>query len=179
MAEYVYTFLQLSKYATELVDTEAKKVKRFLLGSNPEYKTIVLAGRRPTTLDGAVDRAYIAEEVQREKEAGAAIAKKDSEGNKKGGRPRHKRQRRRSNPSDEKSERRENKPVCDTCGKTHRTELCWRTTGACSVCSSMEHKMAYCPKARRDVKAPYQQPAQNQAALPAPPQRLALPAPPS
>jgi hypothetical protein len=124
-------FVLSYSWATELVDTEAKKVKRFLLGSNPEYKTIVVAGQKPTTFDGAVDRAYIAEEVQREKEAGAAITKKDREGNKKGGQSRHKRQRQRSIPRDENSERRENKPVCDTCGKTHRTELCWRTTGAC------------------------------------------------
>lgn len=136
-------FVLSYSWATELVDTEAKKVKRFLLGLSPEYKTVVLAWQKPTTSDDAVDRAYTAEEVQREKEAGAAIAKKDGEGNKKGGQSRHKRQRQRTNPRDEKSERRENKPVCDTCGKTHGTELRWRTTGASSVCGSMEHRMAY------------------------------------
>ena len=38
--------------------------------------------------------------------------------------------------------------------------------------------MTQCSRARRDDKAPYQQPTQGQAALPAPPQRLALPDPP-
>ncbi|XXG63050.1 hypothetical protein AAC387_Pa05g1320 [Persea americana] len=38
--------------------------------------------------------------------------------------------------------------------------------------------MAQCPRARREDRAPNQQPTQGQAALPAPPQRLVFPAPP-
>ena len=67
VAVYVHTFLQLSKYATDLVDTEEKKVKRFLNGLNPSYKKMVMAGLKPTLFDDAVDKAYTAEEVHREK----------------------------------------------------------------------------------------------------------------
>ena len=65
MSAYVHTFLQLSKYATDLVDTEAKKVKRFLHGLNPAYKKMVVASNKPTTFDDAVDRAFMAKEVHR------------------------------------------------------------------------------------------------------------------
>ena len=61
VSAYVHTFLQLSKYATDLVDTEDKKVKRFFKGLNPTYKKMVLASNKPTTFDDAVDRAYTAE----------------------------------------------------------------------------------------------------------------------
>ena len=66
MSVYVHTFLQLSKYAIDLVNTEAKKVKRFLQGLNPTYKKMVVASNKPTTFDDAVDRAFTAEEVHRE-----------------------------------------------------------------------------------------------------------------
>ena len=67
MFAYVHIFLKLSKYATDLVDTEAKKIKRFITGLNPEYKTIVFASQKPITFDDAVDRAFTAKEVHREK----------------------------------------------------------------------------------------------------------------
>ena len=75
---YVHTFLQLSKYATDLVDTEEKKVKRFLQGLNPTYKKMVLASNKPNTFSEAVDRAFTAKEVHREEMA--ENAKKSSSG---------------------------------------------------------------------------------------------------
>ena len=56
--------------------------------------------------------------------------------------------------------------------------MCWRTTEACLACGSLEHIMVQCLRGMRDNRAPYQQPAQGQAVILAPPQQLALPAPP-
>lgn len=171
---YVHTFLQLSKYATDLVDTAAKKVKRFLNGLNPTYKKMVVALNKPTIFDVAVNRAFTAEEVYREeatKNAKRSSSVTTSSWVKRGGQFKNK------NKKQKFAARSENKPVCETCGKAHRTELCWRITGACLVCGSLKHQMAQCPRAKRDNRTSYPQPAQGQAALPAPPQRLALPAP--
>ena len=66
MSVYVHTFLQLSRYATDLVDTKEKKVKRFLHGLNLTYKKMVMASNKPTTFGEAVDRAFTVEEVHRE-----------------------------------------------------------------------------------------------------------------
>ena len=60
VSAYVHIFLKLSKYATDLVDTEAMKIKQFIAGLNPEYKTIVFAGQKPTMFDNVVDRAFTA-----------------------------------------------------------------------------------------------------------------------
>ena len=75
---YVHTFLQLSKNAIDLVDTEEKKVKRFLHGLNPTYKKMVLASNKPNTFSDAVDKAFTAKEVRREEIA--ENAKKSSNG---------------------------------------------------------------------------------------------------
>ena len=66
VAMYVHTFLHLSKYATDLIDTEAKRVKKFINGLNPAYKKMVMAGQQPTIFVDVVDKVYTAEEVHRE-----------------------------------------------------------------------------------------------------------------
>ena len=40
VSTYVYTFVKLSRYATDLVDTEAKKIKRFIIGLNQSAKQL-------------------------------------------------------------------------------------------------------------------------------------------
>ena len=169
VAAYVHTILQLSKYATDLVDTEDRKVKRFLNGLNPTYKKMLLANK-PTTINDVVDRAYMAEEVQREEIAENESAKRSSSEKSTGSWFKRGGQLKGKNKKQKFTARTENKPVCETCGKAHKTELCWRTTGACLVCGSLEHKMVQCPRVSRDDRALYQWPAQRQAALPAPPQ---------
>ena len=140
---------------------------------------MVVASNKPTTFDDAVDRAFTAEEVHREESADSA--KRSSSGttthantswSRRGGPVQDRGKRQRFNA------RTEDKPVCGTCGKFHRTEACWRTAGACLIYGFMEHKMFQCPRARRDDRAPYQQHAQGQAVIPAPPRQLASPAPP-
>ena len=165
MAEYVHMFSQLSKYAEDLINTEEKKVDRFIGGLNPIYVEHVVAYKRPETFDDAVDWGFSAEEVGSMKRANEC----------------------KRNPSYSGTGRSPKKqkgvvigaPKCDTCGKGHPTERCWRNTGACIICGSMEHRAAACPRDRRGPRVPQQQPPQQppRPALPAPPQRLALPAP--
>lgn len=63
VATYVHTFLQLSKFAKDLVDTKEKKVKRFIGGLHPMYEEHVVMYKRPETFDDVVDRAYAVEEM--------------------------------------------------------------------------------------------------------------------
>ena len=58
------------------------------------------------------------------------------------------------------------KPVCETCGKAHRAEECWRTIGAYLICGSMKHKMSQCPRARRGDRTPGQQLQQQRQGQP-------------
>ncbi|KAA3469903.1 ATP-dependent zinc metalloprotease FtsH [Gossypium australe] len=34
--------------------------------------------------------------------------------------------------------------ICECCGRNHREE-CWRHTGACFGCGSLDHQLRYCP----------------------------------
>ena len=67
VSAYVHIFFRLFKYATDLVVTEAKKVKRFIAGLNPKYKTIVLVGQKPTSFDDAIDGVFTAEKYTKRK----------------------------------------------------------------------------------------------------------------
>ena len=135
VAMYMHTFLQLSEYSTDLMDTEVKKVRRFINGLNPTYKKIIVACQKPTKFDDVVDRAYTTEEIHREEVAMNANTKRSgSSWFKKGGQFKNKKQR--------SVARNENKSVCETCGKAHRTEACWRITKACLTCGSMKHRLS-------------------------------------
>ena len=116
---------------------------------------MVVALIKPTTFDDAMDKTFTAEEVHREEAIENENAKKISSGTtgswvKRGGQFKNK------NKKQKFAARNENRSVCETYGKAHKTELCWRTTGACLVCGSLEHRTAQCPRARRDDRAPYQ-----------------------
>ena len=63
VAIYLHTFLRLFEFAKELIDTEAKKVKRFIGGLHPMYEEHVVMYKGPETFDDAVDRVYTAEEM--------------------------------------------------------------------------------------------------------------------
>ena len=162
VAVYVHTFLQLSKYATDLIETEEKKIKWFINGLNPAYKNMVMTGQKPTLFGDAVDKVYMAKEVHREETTIISAKRSGSSWFIKGGQFN-------KNKKQKNDARAENKPVCETCGKAHKTEACWRNTGACLVYRFLEHKMAQCPKSRRNNKALQQQPPQGQAVVPAPP----------
>ena len=60
-AIFLHTFFQLAKFSKDLVDAEAKKIKRLVGGLHPMYEKDVVMYRRPETFDDAVDRTYTAE----------------------------------------------------------------------------------------------------------------------
>ena len=66
---YVHSFLQLSKFVEELINTEEKKVKRFTGGLKPMYKDHVVTFQSLATFDDALDRAYTTEELYLENRA--------------------------------------------------------------------------------------------------------------
>ena len=125
VAVYLLTFLQLSKFAKDLVDTEAKKIKRFVGGLHPMYEEHVVMYKRLETFDDAVDRKYTTKEM--------AIKKRNVD-------PR--RTAFQSTKSFQQKRQRgvvNGAPKCGTCGNEHLTERCWRNTRACIVRGSMEH----------------------------------------
>lgn len=122
VATYVHTFLQLTKFTEDLVNTEEKKVKRFVGGLHTLYEEHVVVCMRPETFNDVVDSAYTAEELAIKKRA--MDPKRSSSHFNKGYL-----QNRRKGVVIGSSV-----PKCDTCGKGHMTEKCWRNTGACVVC---------------------------------------------
>lgn len=132
-----------------------------------------MAGRKPATFDDAIDRAYTTKEIQRDKESVNTKRSGDSLF-KKGGKSKNKKQ----NKDSFRGMRGLRIGQFVRLVVSSQIELCWRTTRACLISSSMEHKMVQCLRARRDDRAPYLQPSRGQATLPAPPSRLALLAPP-
>lgn len=58
MSEYVTKFERLARYATELIDTEQKKINKFLNGLNPINMRDNIGVVPPASYDEAVKRAY-------------------------------------------------------------------------------------------------------------------------
>lgn len=69
MAVYVHTFLQLSKYIEDSINTN-EKVDGFSHDMNPTYVELVVAFKWLKTFDDAVDKAFSAKEVALRKKAG-------------------------------------------------------------------------------------------------------------
>ena len=61
--EYVTKFERLARYARELIDTEQKKITKFLEGLNPILMRDVTGVVPPATFDEAVTRAYKFEDI--------------------------------------------------------------------------------------------------------------------
>ena len=62
VAEYIHEFTKLSRFPTRSVDTEEKKIERFLEGLKAEIHKDVTAIMKPLNFDEAVTRAYWSEE---------------------------------------------------------------------------------------------------------------------
>lgn len=61
--EYVTKFESLSRYASELIDTEEKNIKKFLEGLSPIIEKDTTGIARPETYDEIVKRTYQFEEM--------------------------------------------------------------------------------------------------------------------
>ena len=61
--EYVTKFERLGRYARELIDTEQKKITKFLEGLNPILMKDAIGVVPPATFDKAVKRAYKFEDI--------------------------------------------------------------------------------------------------------------------
>ena len=61
--EYVTKFERLGRYAKELIDTEQKKITKFLEGLNPIIMRDATGVVPPATFDEAVKRAYKFEDI--------------------------------------------------------------------------------------------------------------------
>ena len=61
--EYVTKFKRLGRYARELIDTEQKKITKFLEGLNPILMRDATGVVPPVTFDEAVKRAYKFEDI--------------------------------------------------------------------------------------------------------------------
>ena len=115
---------------------------RFIGGMNLVYVEHVVSNKRPETFDDVVDRGFSVQEV--------ALLRRTNEFKR--------------NPSYSGTGRSPKKqkgvvigtPKRNTCGKGHLTKRCWRNTGACIVCGSMEHRAAACPRNRMRPRAPQQ-----------------------
>ena len=107
---------------------------RFIDGMNLAYVEYVVAFKRPNTFDDAEDKAFLAEEVALKKRA--ICPKRSSSSYGEG----HQEKKMKSVASGF------GQPNCDTCGKRHKTEMCWKNTGACLSCGSMEHLKEFFPR---------------------------------
>ena len=63
MLEYVTKFERLARYARELINTEQKKITKFLEGLNPVIMRDATVVVLPATFDVAVKRAYKFEDI--------------------------------------------------------------------------------------------------------------------
>ena len=61
--EYVTKFERLARYARELIDTERKKIDKFIDGLHPGLRAHVIGVIPPPTFDDAVKRAYTFEDI--------------------------------------------------------------------------------------------------------------------
>lgn len=148
VVEYDRKFSQLSRYASHLVDTDAKKAQRFENGLRPEISCI-LAGFGSLTYAETLDRAQKIEyraqpnNVNQKPADPARIGKRkwgDGEPNDGG----NNKQMRMGEGSDPNT--RETKPLCLTCGNNHKGE-CLVGKGVCFRCKQPGHRATNCPRA--------------------------------
>lgn len=145
--EYERKFSKMCRFAPHLVDTEAKKVKRFRYGLRSEIRNVI-SGQGITTLAETFERA---EEIA----ASFAMDAPKIEGS------RGKRKWEETGREENENHIREaprgyaDRPTCKSCGKKHNGE-CLLGQNRCYRCKESGHSVAYCPKGQnvRDRKGP-------------------------
>ena len=158
--EYVTKFERLARYARELIDTEQKKITKFLEGLNPIIMRDATGVVPPATFDEAVKRAYKFEDINNQ-----IIRDRKQQYHQQNQRSQNKKPRQEQNPP--------RQGACAHCGKNHETAQCRKATGACFRCGAMDHAIRDCPQVQNQAnrnqpqrQAAPQAPAQNQARPP-------------
>ena len=140
--QHVMKFERLSRYAPELVDTEQKKIIKFLEGLNPIIERDATGVVLPVTFQKAVKRAYKFEDINN-KIIKDAQRKRQQQGQR--------------SYQGKKSRQKQNRPRqvgCEHCGKNHPSHLCYRVAGGCFKCSLTDHMMKDCPNRNKGNKPP-------------------------
>ena len=131
--EYVTKFERLARYARELIDTEQKKITKFLEGLNPIIMRDATGVVPPATFDEAVKRAYKFEDINNQ-----IIRDRKQQYHQQNQRSQNKKPRQEQNPP--------RQGACAHCGKNHETAQCRKATGACFRCGAMDHAIRDCPQ---------------------------------
>ncbi|XP_040940325.1 uncharacterized protein [Gossypium hirsutum] len=153
VAEYEAEFLRLSRYARGIVTNEYEHCVQFEDGFR-DCLRVLITPQRERDFSVLVEKAKIIEEVKcserQNREKGKV--KRDSESTGFGMRPKKKARTDRSvrvGPTVAPAE----VAICQLCNRLHPGE-CWRSTGACLRCGSIEHRVNDCPLRGNQVQAP-------------------------
>ena len=159
VSQYVTKFERLSRYAPELVNTEEKKIMKFLEGLNPIIERDATSVVLPTTLQEAVKRAYKFEDINN-KIIQDVRRKRQQQG-----------QRSHRGKKSRQDQNTQGQGGCEHCGKNHPSHLCYRVTGGCLKCGFTDHLMKDCPNNRNQGNKPPQQDQQAAQDQPRQPQQ--------
>ncbi|KAL5735005.1 hypothetical protein ACOSP7_032866 [Xanthoceras sorbifolium] len=170
VTEYEREFVRLSKYAKEMVATEADKCRRFEDGLN-DYIRLQVAAFEFEDFTRLVSAALNVERIKKEEQArrdrgqqrrgaGPSSSYQSPSKKLKGPQPSGPVQSQRPVPTARPGQsatsvastprsagRGPAPPVCDHCGRRHHGE-CWKLTGACLKCGSHDHLVRDCPQLR-------------------------------
>ncbi|KAJ4717071.1 Retrotransposon protein, putative, Ty3-gypsy subclass [Melia azedarach] len=147
LIEYERKFEELSRFAPHLVDTEARKARRFERGLKPELRKLISV-LELKTYSSVLQKAQI---LAKDEVEGTASEPKDvgqnSQNKKTWIKPHLKRSDKwkgKKRQRDDKTEKRD-LPLCETCGRYHGG-TCYRKTGACFKCGKPGHFIQNCPE---------------------------------
>ncbi|KAJ4702887.1 Cellular nucleic acid-binding protein [Melia azedarach] len=147
LIEYERKFEELSRFAPHLLDTEARKARRFERGLKPELRKLISV-LELKTYSAVLQKAQIL--AKDEVEATASEPKdvgQNSQNKKTWIKPHIKRSDKwkgKKRQRDDKTEKRD-LPLCETCGRYHGG-TCYRKTGACFKCGKPGHFIQNCPE---------------------------------
>nr|XP_027071946.1 uncharacterized protein LOC113696760 [Coffea arabica] len=164
VAEYQSQFTRLSKFATELIVTEQRRIRRFVQGLNVEVQKDLAEGQINAFSD-AVEKAQRVENARLQGDkstppkfgggAGGGRQPSISRGAQVSGGPAGRGQR----GGFQRGSGSASRGPCRYCGKPNHTEdNCWKKEGKCLRCGCADHQLATCPVLKQDGKGSQQPP---------------------
>ena len=167
VTQYEAKFIELSRFAPELVATDYIKARRFEKGLKPRIR----AGVRPMQLASyrdVVSKAKIVEQevdnMQQERER--QLRKRSRPDGQRGNQHSGKQPRQRGNQRQDPGPQQGNGPRCRRCQGFHLEQDCRWFSGACFNCGQQGHKAMNCPRSQNPGN---QYTFQNAPRPPAPP----------